>query len=160
MPLVQAADQPSAIVVGAGLAGLSSAYELEKAGWQVTVLEARNQVGGRSGPQSGEWIGSKSAMPVLHNYIDLFKLSTHKAPGEVQRPAFLVNGQYLTESELAKQYPRDAAAIDHTRAALAELAKKITDPSNPAPDRELMVLDQTTVARWLDGQAYRRLAAP
>ncbi|SEL19852.1 monoamine oxidase [Atopomonas hussainii] len=152
VPMAQAANKPSAIVVGAGLAGLSSAYELEKAGWQVTVLEARDEVGGRSGPQSGEWIGSKSAMPVLHNYIDLFKLSTHKAPGEVQRPAFLVNGQYLTESELAKQLPRDAQAIDKVRAELATLAQKITDPSNPAPDRDLLTLDQTTVARWLDGQ--------
>ncbi|MCJ8169595.1 flavin monoamine oxidase family protein [Atopomonas sediminilitoris] len=151
LPLM-AADQPSAIVVGGGLAGLSSAFELERAGWQVTVLEARDAVGGRIGPQSGEWIGSKAAMPVLHNYIELFDLNTHAAPGEVQRPAFMVNGQYLTESELAKAYPRDAAALDKVRQALQQLSQQVADPSNPAPDRELLQLDQTTVARWLDGQ--------
>ncbi len=60
---------PSCIVVGAGLAGLSAAYRLNKAGWKVTVLEARERPGGRVWshrfPQApelvcemgGEWIG-------------------------------------------------------------------------------------------------------
>src|SRR5688572_7849165 len=35
------------IVVGAGLAGLSAAYELGRAGFAVVVLEARDRIGGR-----------------------------------------------------------------------------------------------------------------
>jgi monoamine oxidase len=37
----------SVVVLGAGIAGLVSAYELRKAGYAVTVLEARDRVGGR-----------------------------------------------------------------------------------------------------------------
>jgi len=35
------------IVAGAGLSGLSAAYELSKLGYQVTVIEGRNRIGGR-----------------------------------------------------------------------------------------------------------------
>ena len=38
----------SVIVLGAGVAGLVSAYELEQAGFDVTVIEARHRVGGRA----------------------------------------------------------------------------------------------------------------
>lgn len=38
----------SVVVLGAGIAGLVSAYELHRAGYRVTVLEARGRIGGRS----------------------------------------------------------------------------------------------------------------
>ncbi len=40
-------EPPQVIVVGAGLAGLAAAYELDRAGVGVTVLEARSRPGGR-----------------------------------------------------------------------------------------------------------------
>src|SRR5690242_5967200 len=38
----------SVVILGAGIAGLISAYELQRAGYRVTILEARNRIGGRS----------------------------------------------------------------------------------------------------------------
>lgn len=38
----------SVLVLGAGIAGLVTAYELQKAGYDVTVIEARDRVGGRA----------------------------------------------------------------------------------------------------------------
>jgi protoporphyrinogen oxidase len=40
-------NQPTAVIVGAGLAGLSCAYRLQQRGWRVTVLEAADRIGGR-----------------------------------------------------------------------------------------------------------------
>jgi monoamine oxidase len=38
----------SVVILGAGIAGLVSAYELRRAGYKVTVIEARDRIGGRS----------------------------------------------------------------------------------------------------------------
>ncbi len=39
---------PSAIVIGAGMAGLTAGSRLVSAGWEVVVLEARDRIGGRT----------------------------------------------------------------------------------------------------------------
>lgn len=50
-----------AIIIGSGIGGLSSACLLAKAGWDVTVLEKNEQVGGRAGffntiYKNGRWV--------------------------------------------------------------------------------------------------------
>lgn len=37
----------SCVIIGAGFSGLAAAHKLKNAGWNVTVLEARNRIGGR-----------------------------------------------------------------------------------------------------------------
>jgi len=43
-----AGNRRSVVILGAGIAGLVSAYELRRAGYDVTVLEARDRIGGRA----------------------------------------------------------------------------------------------------------------
>lgn len=57
------------IVIGAGLAGLSAAYELTKAGHDVTVLEARTRPGGR-----------------VHTLRDAFSEGLHAEAGATRIP--------------------------------------------------------------------------
>ena len=38
----------SVVILGAGISGLVSAYELKRAGYRITVLEARDRIGGRA----------------------------------------------------------------------------------------------------------------
>ena len=59
----------SCIIIGSGLSGLAAAYALKRANWNVTVLEARERIGGRVLSYSfnenpslvcelgGEWVG-------------------------------------------------------------------------------------------------------
>jgi monoamine oxidase len=44
----RAGARPGVVVLGAGIAGLTAAYELKKAGFPVTVIEARSRPGGRN----------------------------------------------------------------------------------------------------------------
>lgn len=62
------------VVIGAGLAGLTAAYELDRKGWQVTVLEARDRVGGRCRTFRSELVSGQVA-EAGGEYID----ASHKA---------------------------------------------------------------------------------
>ncbi|WP_434606494.1 flavin monoamine oxidase family protein [Pseudomonas sp. R1-7] len=142
--------QPTAIVIGGGLAGLTAAYELQNKGWAVTLLEAKPSLGGRSGMATSEWIGNEKTQPVLNKYVSTFKLSTTPAPEFVRTPSYLIDGTYFTAADLATKQPATAEALKRYETTVDELARSIDDPLNPAATNTLHALDQITVSNWLD----------
>src|SRR5262245_30567383 len=55
----QAASAPRIVVIGAGLAGLTAAYELRQAGYAATVYEASDRIGGRCWTDRATWAGGQ-----------------------------------------------------------------------------------------------------
>ncbi len=146
------AKDKTAIVIGGGLSGLTAAYELQNKGWQVTLLEAKPSLGGRSGMATSEWIGNDKTQPVLNKYVSTFKLGTTSAPEFVRTPGYLIDGDYFSAADLATKQPATADALKRFQKTLDDLARSIDDPQNPAATATLHALDQITVSSWLDKQ--------
>ncbi|MED7668016.1 flavin monoamine oxidase family protein [Pseudomonas moraviensis subsp. stanleyae] len=146
------AKDKTAIVIGGGLSGLTAAYELQNKGWQVTLLEAKPSLGGRSGMATSEWIGNDKTQPVLNKYVSTFKLGTTPAPELVRTPSYLIDGDYFSAADLATKQPATADALKRYQKTLDDLARSIDDPQNPAATATLHALDQITVSSWLDKQ--------
>lgn len=146
------AKDKTAIVIGGGLSGLTAAYELQNKGWQVTLLEAKSSLGGRSGMATSEWIGNDKVQPVLNKYVSTFKLSTTPAPEFVRTPGYLIDGEYFSAADLATKQPATAEALKRFDKTVDDLARSIDDPQNPAANNTLYALDQMNVSSWLDKQ--------
>src|SRR5215468_11234154 len=70
------ATQPKRVaVVGAGVAGLTAAYELQKAGYRVTVLEAKDIPGGRMAEKlEGSFMKYTGATGLFRFYADMWDI--------------------------------------------------------------------------------------
>jgi monoamine oxidase len=78
-PRGTAAGGPRVVVVGAGLAGLSAAYQLKKSGYAATVYEAADRVGGRCWTVRGVFadgqIAEHGGELIDQNHTDLLQLT-------------------------------------------------------------------------------------
>jgi monoamine oxidase len=104
------------VVIGAGLAGLSAAYELLQAGHDVTILEAQGRVGGRvltlRDPFSDNLYAEAGAMNVFDNhtwtlkYIKLFNLTLDTVASSQLGSVLYVHGKRIeTKQGQPVNYP-------------------------------------------------------
>lgn len=124
----------SCVVIGAGFAGLAAAYKLKNANWNVTILEARDRIGGRvfsaTMPQNknlvfelgAEWVGESHerikalckdfSIPLQKHQFDDFLLQN----GKVSRPgAWGFSGKANAAFEKAKQNYAKLSALQKSK---------------------------------------------
>lgn len=77
-----------AIVVGAGLAGTAAAFKLKRAGWQVTLIESTDQLGGRANTVAKNgYLIDTAASGVAGSYADYFALAREAGVADRIKPA-------------------------------------------------------------------------
>lgn len=145
------------VLIGAGFAGLCAAYELRGLGYEVTIFEARDRVGGRVHSLSngfipkktmeggGELIGSNH--PLWNSYARHFRLRFTDAEDYGNSP-IRFGGQTLTFEE-SKDLTDE---LEKVLKKLNDLAESIVDPFEPWANRNARRLDRKSVAQWIKRQ--------
>jgi len=151
----QAANGRKVIVVGAGFAGLAAAFELTTAGYDVTVLEARDRLGGRvhtlydfipgkTVEAGAELIGSNH--PTWQAYAKRFKLEMLERTDypDSAKPAYIRGA--LLEPKKAEELWEE---VDHFLSFYNKLALPI-DAEQPWRSPDAQALDNKTVDAWIE----------
>ena len=143
------------VVIGAGFGGLACAYELKSVGYDVTVVEARDRVGGRVlsfndmvpgkvVEGGGELIGSNH--PCWVAYKEKFNLEfLDVTEAEDAEFPILLNGKRLTEEESNALYEEMDAAL----APMNDDARGV-DSVEPWKVPNAAALDARTTKQWID----------
>jgi monoamine oxidase len=157
------------VVIGAGFAGAACAYELHESGYDVVIVEASGEVGGRV-KTARDWIdgvavelGAEligSNHPTWVHYAQKFGLELE--PIESDETAIVpvrMNGMLLSKDEAKKLYME----MDEIHAILAKAAESV-DWQQPWDTAGAKEIDNTTFAKYLNSlegtdQAKRAVAA-
>ena len=95
--------KPEIIIIGAGIAGLAAARELSKADFKVTVLEARDRIGGRIYTHHDVELGAEfihGRPPETLKIVDRIKLKLSEVPN---RHWYFRHGALATSNEFWSQ---------------------------------------------------------
>lgn len=115
-------DKKKFAVIGAGIAGLSCAYELTKAGYNVTVFEKEDYVGGRMASRVKKNLPFDIGADHLSNLYKQTKNYCRKFDIEWQKMDFLDYGMFKNGKVLPPE--KSIGWISKIRLALAYLGKR------------------------------------
>ncbi len=157
-------DEASArrvVVVGAGLAGLTAALDLDEQGWEVVVLEARDRVGGRvhtlTAPFSDGLHVEAGGESIDDNHdailalVERFGLTTDRRPADkLDTLEVFREGRRRPIADLLAARGGEVLR-DYTRAAeeLSRAAEEL-DPEHPERFARADALDGRSLASFLD----------
>jgi monoamine oxidase len=146
-------SEPRVVVVGAGLAGLTAASDLVAAGAEVTVLEARDRVGGRMHgiEATDNVIADGGAAYLGERHTELLALLREHGLGLASTEmlgdsTFLIDGEWSTTA--SRVPPLDAIALGDLFDRLDDLVAQV-NPDAPWLTPGAQHLDQLTAADWL-----------
>lgn len=157
------ADEPAkpsgkrVLVLGGGFAGLAAAHELGAAGYDVTVLEARNRVGGRV-LSFGDFVAGKNAEggaeligsnhPAWVAYADRFGLSfLDVTEDEALEAPIVLGGKRLADAEAKALWEELDAALARLNADAAKV-----DADEPWKSPDAGALDRRSLRAWIEAQ--------
>lgn len=146
-------------VIGAGFAGLACAYELMQAGYDVTVIEARDRVGGRvlsfAGKNEfvpgkvveggGELIGSNH--PCWVHYASKFELEFIDVTEEELEAPVVLDGKRLSKEESDTLWEEMDAVSRRMDADALNI-----NGYEPWTSPNAIELDNRSTRQWLDAQ--------
>ncbi|WP_354181850.1 NAD(P)/FAD-dependent oxidoreductase [Arthrobacter sp. UYP6] len=148
------------VVIGAGTTGLTAAWELTKAGLSVTVLEARDRVGGRTWTDridgamleiGGQWVSpDQTALKDLLSELGLEMFDRYRAGDSVYMDPDGTRTQYA-----GSLFPVPEATqqeMDRLIAVLDQLAAE-TDPAAPWAHPRARELDTVSLQHWLRSES-------
>lgn len=157
------------LVAGAGLAGLTAAWELTSAGHDVTVLEAQNRPGGRvytlRSPFADGLYAEAGAVSMTDNritrrYLDALKLTTEPIRQSPLANVYHLRGKRFEGKQGAPpDWPFDLTPEERKLGYRGMLLKyftpgaKLGDPTAPGFKIDgLKNVDDMTLAAWLKAQ--------
>jgi monoamine oxidase len=149
------------VILGAGIAGLVAAYELRRAGWDVTVLEARDRIGGRVWTiRGGDRVVQNGRPDQLCTFSDGLYLNAGAARLPSQHRTILgyartlgvpievmVNSNRSAKWDFGGRVLSDRQMINDVRGRFSELLAKAIDRG--ALDQELRGGDKQAMRQFL-----------
>ncbi|HEX8573873.1 MAG TPA: FAD-dependent oxidoreductase [Allosphingosinicella sp.] len=160
----------SVVILGAGIAGLVAAYELRRAGWKVTVLEARDRIGGRVWTIRG---GDRIEQMARPDQVCDFSKGLYFNAGAARIPSahhvmlgyakmlgvpieVMVNSNRAAKWDFGGRTVTNRQAVNDVRGRISELLSKAVRKG--ALDEQLRAVDKSVMVNFLG--AYGGLSRP